>query len=57
MMLTELSGRRKGVVICPACGCPLQRTLAGTLLDGITRHYEVLHAGVDTPLEAQVVGS
>lgn len=57
MKLTDISGRRTGMVICPACGCPLQRTMAGTLVDGLHRHYEVIHPALATPLEAQVIGA
>lgn len=31
------------VVTCPTCGCPIQATTSGTLLDGMERHLEVVH--------------
>lgn len=40
-----------GVVPCPRCGCPIQRTLTGTLRDGMRAHFDYCHPGQGPPAE------
>lgn len=41
------------VIACEACGCPIQRTLKGTVADGLRAHVKTVHPGfkvVDGPV-------
>lgn len=31
------------VVVCDRCGCPIQQTPTGTLIDGVRAHNEYVH--------------
>lgn len=33
-----------GVVACPRCGCPIQRTAGGTIADGMAAHDSYVHS-------------
>lgn len=33
------------VAMCELCGCPIQRTPAGTLADGLRLHVRTVHEG------------
>lgn len=43
-----------GVWPCPSCGCPTQRTLTGTPLDGMTAHFAYCHPGQTPPARPAV---
>lgn len=36
-----------GVVICAACGAPIQRQHDGGLYEGMSAHYDTVHPGED----------
>lgn len=42
--------REPGVVQCPLCGCPVQRTAQGNLADGLRAHFKTVHPGRVVPL-------
>lgn len=37
---------------CPICGCPIQRTPDGQLIDGYDEHLELVHGGECGPVLA-----
>lgn len=48
------SPREPGVVLCPACGCPVQRTAQGNLVDGLRAHYKTVHPDKVVPVSGPV---
>lgn len=40
------------VMVCPAkdCGCPIQRTVRGTVRDGLSQHFQQVHPGLPVPV-------
>jgi hypothetical protein len=36
---------------CPLCTCPIQRTLHGTIADGMTAHYHTVHPESEAPAD------
>lgn len=36
--------------ICPECKATIQRTMDGTIAEGMSAHYRVVHPGVPVPI-------
>lgn len=36
---------------CPLCGCPIQRTITGTLADGMKVHFTYVHPKAPVPTQ------